>query len=133
MPACRPQVPFRGGNPLPLVGGALLNVAARQWGSWVKQDIRLVRSAGNLIDPTVLKTSNIKGNWQATGKDMVSVLWFLGAKEKANRATGAQQVEPESARWFQGNAFPENRPQGLLKVQDDRVMSDNNFLSVKGA
>jgi hypothetical protein len=114
-------------------GGPLVRNRLWVWGSWVKQDIRLVRSAGNLLDRTVLKTSNLKGNWQATGKDMVSVLWFLGAKEKANRATGAQQVEPESARWFQGNAFPADRPHGLLKVQDDRVMSDNNFLSVKGA
>jgi hypothetical protein len=114
-------------------GGPLIRNRAWVWGSWVNQDIRLVRSAGNLIDRTVLKTVNVKGNWQATGKDMVSVLWFLGGKEKANRATGAQQVEPESARWFQGNAFPDNRPRGLLKLQDDRVMSDNNFLSVKGA
>jgi hypothetical protein len=114
-------------------GGPLVRNRLWVWGSWVKQDIRLVRSAGNLLDRTVLKTSNVKGNWQATSKDMVSVLWFLGAKEKANRATGTQQLEPSSARWFQGNAFPENRPQGLLKVQDDRVMSANNFLSVKGA
>jgi hypothetical protein len=114
-------------------GGPLVRNRAWVWGSWVKQDIRLWRSAGNLLDRTILKTSNVKGNWQATSKDMVNVLWFLGAKEKANRATGAQQVEPESARWFQGNAFTDNRPQGLLKVADDRVMSDNNFLSVKYA
>jgi Carboxypeptidase regulatory-like domain/TonB-dependent Receptor Plug Domain len=115
------------------VGGPLWRNKAWIWASWVQQDIRLVRSAGNLIDKTVLKTVNAKANVQATSKDMVSVLWFLGAKEKQNRATGTQQVEPESARWFQGNAFPENRPRGLLKLQDDRVMSDNNFLSVKGA
>ncbi|MEW6321625.1 MAG: TonB-dependent receptor [Acidobacteriota bacterium] len=115
------------------VGGPIYRDRAWFWGSWVKQDIRLVRSAGNLIDKTVLKTSNVKGNWQATSKDMVSVLWFLGAKQKANRATGRQQIEPESARWFQDNAFPENRPHGLLKFQDDRVMSNNNFLSVKYA
>lgn len=115
------------------LGGPIVRNKAWFWGSWVQQDIRLVRSAGNLIDKTVLKTSNVKANWQATSKDMVSVLWFLGAKEKANRATGVQQIEPASARWFQGNAFPDNRPRGLLKLQDDRVMSDNDFISVKGA
>jgi len=114
-------------------GGPLWRNRAWVWGSWVQQDIRLVRSAGNLVDRTMLKTSNVKGNWQATEKDMVSVLWFLGAKEKANRATGAQQVEPSSARWFQGNAFTDGRPHGLVKVQDDRLMSSNNFLSVKYA
>jgi hypothetical protein len=114
-------------------GGPIWKDKAWVWGSWVKQDIRLVRSSGNLIDRTLLKTSNIKGNWQATKDDMISVLWFLGAKEKANRATGNQQVEPSSARWFQGNAYPEGRPHGLVKIQDDRVMSSNNFLSVKYA
>jgi hypothetical protein len=114
-------------------GGPIWRDRAWVWGSWVTQDIRLLRSSGNLIDRTMLKTVNLKGNWQATKSDMVSVLWFLGAKEKANRATGRQQVEPSSARWFQGNAFPEGRPHGLLKIQDDRVMSANNFLSVKYA
>ena len=114
-------------------GGPLWRDRAWIWGSWVTQDIRLLRSSGNLIDRTMLKTVNVKGNWQATKNDMVSVLWFLGSKEKANRATGNAQVEPSSARWFQGNAFPEGRPHGLLKFQDDRVMSSNNFLSVKYA
>lgn len=115
------------------LGGPIVRDRAWVWGSWTTQDIRLVRSAGNLIDRTILETVNIKGNWQATSKDMVSVLWFLGAKEKENRATGNAQVEPSSARWFQGNAYPENRPRGLLKFQDDRVMSANNFLSLKYA
>ena len=115
------------------LGGPIWRDRAWFWASWVQQDIRLVRSAGNLVDRTLLKTSNVKGNWQATKDDMISVLWFLGSKEKSNRGTGNAQVEPESARWFQGNAFPEGRPHGLLKFQDDRVMSSNNFLSVKYA
>src|SRR5687767_3911172 len=116
-------------------GGPIFKDKAWVWGSWVNQDIRLVRSAGgfNIIDRTILKTVNVKGNWQATKADMVSVLWFLGAKEKANRATGQQQIEPSSARWFQGNAYPGGMPNGLFKIQDDRVMSSNNFLSVKYA
>jgi hypothetical protein len=114
-------------------GGPIARDRAWFWASYVNQDIRLVRSAGNLIDRTLLKTTNVKGNWQATRRDMISVLWFLGAKEKANRATGAQQVEPSSARWFQGNAYPEGAPHGLLKFQDDRVMSSSNFLSLKYA
>ena len=114
-------------------GGPIFRDKAWFWASYVNQDIRLVRSAGNLIDRTLLKTTNVKGNWQATKNDMVSVYWFLGAKEKSNRATGRQQVEPATARWFQGGAYPEGRPKGLLKFQDDRVMSSNNFLSVKYA
>ena len=41
---------------------------------------------GALIDKTLLKDFNAKVNWQASGSDMVSVLWFLGAKEKFGRA-----------------------------------------------
>lgn len=115
------------------IGGPIWRDRAWFWASYVNQDIRLVRSAGNLIDRTLLKTSNVKANWQATRSDMISVLWFLGAKEKSNQAPGNAQVEPSTARWFQGNAYPEGRPHGLLKLQDDRVMSTNNFLSVKYA
>lgn len=114
-------------------GGPIVKDRAWVWGSYVRQDIRLLRSAGNLIDRTLLITRNVKGNWQATTKDMVSILWFLGSKVKENRATGNAQVEPSSARWLQGDAFPESRPHGLLKFQDDRVLSSTNFLSVKYA
>ena len=53
----------------------------------------MARQAGNLIDRTLLKTTNVKGNWQATSKDMISVLWFNGAKEKFGRGTGQAQRE----------------------------------------
>ena len=115
------------------VGGPIVRDKAWFWGSWVKQDIRLVRATGNLIDKTILKTTNLKGNWQATSKDMISVLWFLGEKEKFGRGTGAASFEPPSATWNQGSFFPEGRPHGLLKFQDDRVLSSNMFATVKYA
>jgi hypothetical protein len=115
------------------LGGPIFRDKAWFWGSYVKQDIRLVRSSGNLIDKTVLKTTNLKGNWQATSKDMVSVLWFLGAKEKVGRGTGRATFEPPSATWNQGNNYPEGKPRGLLKVQDDRVINANMFATVKYA
>ena len=93
------------------------------WGSWTTQDIRLARQAGRLIDRTLLKTTNVKGNWQATSSDMISVLWFNGSKEKFGRGTGQAQREAPTATWNQGNYYPENRPHGLLKIQDDRVFS----------
>lgn len=115
------------------IGGPIYRDRAWVWGSYVEQDIRLVRQTGNLIDRTKLKTTNLKGNWQATSKDMISVLWFLGAKEKQGRATGAAQVEAPTATWNQGNYYPENRPHGLLKVEDNRVFSSNLFVSGKYA
>jgi len=114
-------------------GGPLVRDRAWAWGSWTQQDIRLGRQAGQLIDRTLLKTINLKGNWQATRKDMVSVLYFNGAKEKFGRGTGQAQREAVSATWNQGNNYPDGRPHGLLKFQDDRVMTSNLFLSGKYA
>jgi hypothetical protein len=115
------------------LGGPLWRDKAWIWGSWVQQDIRLVRATGNLIDRTILKTQNVKASWQATRSDMVSVLWFLGAKEKYGRATGNASFEPPTATWNQGNNYPENRPHGLLKFQNDRVISSTMFATVKYA
>lgn len=115
------------------LGGPLVRGKAWGWASWTTQDIRLGRQAGRLIDRTLLKTTNVKGNWQATSKDMISVLWFNGAKEKFGRGTGQAQREANTATWNQGNYYPEGRPHGLLKVQDDRVITSNIFLSGKYA
>lgn len=115
------------------IGGPIVRNRAWGWGSWTTQDIRLGRQAGRLIDRTLLKTVNVKGNWQATSKDMVSVLWFNGAKEKFGRGTGQAQREAATATWNQGNYYPENRPHGLLKIQDDRVLTPTLFLSAKYA
>ncbi|MBA2305503.1 MAG: TonB-dependent receptor [Acidobacteria bacterium] len=115
------------------LGGPILRNRAWAWGSWTTQDIRLARQAGRLLDRTLLKTTNVKGNWQATSKDMVSVLWFNGAKEKFGRGTGQAQREASTATWNQGNYYPESRPHGLLKVQDDHVFNSSLFLSGKYA
>jgi hypothetical protein len=115
------------------LGGPIVRDKAWAWGSWTKQDIRLGRQAGRLVDRTLLKTINAKGNWQATSKDMVSVLYFNGSKEKFGRGTGQAQREAATATWNQGNYYPEGRPHGLLKFQDDRVLAPNLFLSAKYA
>jgi hypothetical protein len=115
------------------LGGPIVRDRAWAWGSWTTQDIRLARQAGRLIDRTLLKTTNLKGNWQATSQDMVSVLWFVGAKEKFGRGTGQAQREADTATWNQGNYYPENRPHGLLKFQDDHVFNSSLFLSGKYA
>lgn len=116
-------------------GGPIVMNRAWFYGSLAKQDIRLIRGQFGtpVVDRTVLRSHNIKGSWQATSKDMVSILWFLGAKEKYGRAPGAAQVEPASARWNQGGDYPESRPHGLLKFEDNRVVTPRLFLSGKYA
>ncbi|MFB3854369.1 MAG: carboxypeptidase regulatory-like domain-containing protein [Vicinamibacterales bacterium] len=115
------------------IGGPIWRDRAWFWGSIAQQDIRLVRSAGNIVDKTVLKTYNVKGNWQATSKDNISVLWFLGAKEKFGRFTGDAQVLAPTSTWNQGNLYPDNRPSGLLKFEDNRVFTNSLFVVGKYA
>ena len=115
------------------LGGPIVRDRAWVWGSWTKQDIRLIRSAGNILDRTILKTYNIKGNWQASKNDMISVLWFIGEKQKFGRATGDAQVLAPTATWNQGNRYPENRPHGLLKFENNHAFSPSLFLSTKYA
>jgi len=119
------------------LGGPIVKDKLWFWGSWGKQDIRLVRSAGALIDKTLLKDNNVKVNWQATSRDMISGFWFLGDKQKFGRGTGAPNcagcVEADSATFNQSDAFPQNRPHGLWKLEDNHIFSPSFFLSVKYA
>jgi Carboxypeptidase regulatory-like domain/TonB-dependent Receptor Plug Domain len=115
------------------LGGPIIRDKVWAWGSWTQQDIRLIRSAGALTDRTILKTHNIKGNWQVSSNDMINVLWFNGDKLKYGRATGDAQVLAKTATWNQGNAYPENRPHGLLKFENNHVFNANLFLSSKYA
>jgi hypothetical protein len=117
------------------LGGPIVRDRAWFYGSWANQDIRLVRSSGNFIDKTILKNINAKGNWQATSKDMVSVLWYLHAKEKSGRAPGDGGIirDAESATWFQGGSYVDGRPHGLTKIEDNHVFNSNLFVSGKYA
>jgi hypothetical protein len=117
------------------IGGPIVKDKLWFWGSYGKQDIRLVRSAGNLIDKTILKDFNAKLNWQASESDMISVLWFLGAKSKFGRAPGACAgcVEPLEATWNQDNSFPDNPFHGLFKIEDNHVFSPSFVLNAKYA
>jgi hypothetical protein len=116
-------------------GGPIVKDHAWFYGSYSDQDIRLVRRSGHLVDRTLLKDYDVKGNWQATKKDMVSVLWFLGSKVKNGRSPGDSGItfDAPTATFNQGNAYPASRPHGLLKIEDDRAMSSSFFLTAKYA
>ncbi|MGH9330107.1 MAG: TonB-dependent receptor plug domain-containing protein, partial [Vicinamibacterales bacterium] len=112
------------------LGGPIVKERAWIYGSFSTQDIRLVRSAGNVIDRTILDTWNVKGNVQATSKDMVSVLWFLGAKEKSGRSPGVAGITHQAdSTWFQGGSYVDGRPHGLVKIEDNRVMSSSFYVT----
>ena len=67
-------------------GGPIRANRAWFYASYSAQDIQLVRRAGALTDRTQLRNPEVKVNWQATRKDMLSVLFFNGSKTKDGRS-----------------------------------------------
>jgi hypothetical protein len=115
------------------IGGPIRRDRAWFWGSITRQDIRLLRASGNVIDRTILDTTNLKFNWQVTSKDMFNFLWFNGAKKKYGRNPGNAQREPLSATWRQDNNYPDNPFHGLWKLENNRAFTSNLFATVRYA
>jgi Carboxypeptidase regulatory-like domain/TonB-dependent Receptor Plug Domain len=117
------------------VGGPILRDKAWFYGSYSIQDVRLVRRAGSLIDRTQLKDPDVKLNWQATSRDLVSFLYFDGFKIKDGRSpgTGGILFDAPSATFHQDNAYTSFPLHGLWKAADDRVITPNMFLSARYA
>ena len=72
--------------------------------------MRLFRRTANIVDRTQLKNPNLKVNWQATRKDMVSFLYFNGFKIKDNRSPGTAGItfDAPTATFHQDNAYTDN-------------------------
>jgi hypothetical protein len=117
------------------IGGPIFKDKAWFYGSYSLQDVRLVRRAGALIDRTQLKNPDVKLNWQATSKDMISFLYFDGFKIKDGRSPGTTGIlfDAPTATFHQDNAYTDALLHGLWKIADDRVITSNMFLSAKAA
>ena len=95
-----------------------------------------MRRAGALVDRTQLKNPNVKLNWQATKKDMVSFLYFDGVQDQGRpqprhrRASCSTRRRRRSIRTTPTPTIPLH---GLWKIADDRVITPNMFLSAKYA
>ena len=116
-------------------GGPIRLDRAWFYASYSAQDIRLVRRAGALVDRTQLKNPSVKVNWQADRKDMVSFLFFNGAKVKDYRSPGIPGVlfDAPTATFHQDNAYSDFPLHGLWKVADDRVINPHLFVSANYA
>lgn len=115
------------------VGGPIVREKLFFWGSYANQDIRLYRLSANGTDRTILKTYNVKINYQASQNDSINFLFFNGDKIKNGRAPGNALFEPTSARWDQGNYYTENPLHGLWKIEENRVFGSNLFVTGKYA
>jgi len=114
------------------LGGPIVRDKLWFYGSWGKQDVRLVRLNGT-ADKTLLTSYNVKINWQATQDTVVSGFFFDGKKEKFGRAPGTGLLEPAEFLWNQSNAYEENRPHGLWKLEVAQTFSPSFFVSAKAA
>jgi len=123
------------------LGGPILKDKLWFWGSYGKQDIRLVRTQGRAIDRTLLIDYNAKLNWQASSNNMLSMMWFRGAKQKFGRLTGncAGCLEAPTATWNQDDYYPEDGGPfnlglpGLWKIEDNHTFGPNLFVNAKYA
>jgi hypothetical protein len=117
------------------IGGPVVKDKAWFYGSYSLQDVRLVRRAGALVDRTQLKNPDVKLNWQATKRDMVSFLYFDGFKIKDGRSPGVSGIlfDTPTATWHQDNAYSDAKLHGLWKLADDRTIGSNMFVSAKYA
>jgi hypothetical protein len=116
------------------LGGPILRDKAWFYGSYSIQDVQLVRRAGALVDETKLKNPDVKLNWQATKKDMISFLYFDGFKIKDGRSPGISGIlfDAPTATYHQDNAYTDNPLHGLWKIADDRVFGPNLCLGQGG-
>lgn len=120
------------------VGGPIIKDKLWGWGSYGKNDIRIVR-LNQTKDKTILKNWNAKMNWQASQSDMLSLFWFSGAKVKLGRSPGYATNEADSFLWNQGNFYPQSDCgvpcgiHGLWKAEWNHTFSPSFFLNGKYA
>jgi hypothetical protein len=113
------------------LGGPIVKDKLWFWGSYGKQDIRLVRFSGT-NDKTILKDYNGKINWQASQNDMISAFYFNGKKLKFGRSPGTGLVEDDGVLFDQAGAYS-GGPQGLWKFEWNHVFSPKFFINGKYA
>jgi len=120
------------------ISGPLVKDKLWFWGSYGKNDIRIVRF-NQTKDKTILKNINAKVNWQAGKNDMVSLLWFNGEKVKLGRSPGTTSNEADTFLWNQGNFYPEEGCgvpcglHGLWKMEWNHTFSSSFYLNAKYA
>jgi hypothetical protein len=120
------------------LGGPLLKDKLWFWGSFGRNDIRIVRF-NQTKDKTILKNWNGKLNWQASPNDMVSLFFFNGAKIKLGRSPGQAGNEADTFLWNQGNFYPEEGCgvpcglHGLWKAEWNHTFGPNFNLNAKYA
>ena len=115
------------------LGGPIVKDKLWFYGTYGKQDIRLVRLIGT-PDDTLMPSYNFKLNWQAGSRTMLSAFYFVGSKQKFGRDPGFGVTPTDIFDWNQDNEFTEGGlPGGFWKLQADHTFSPNFFVSAKAS
>ncbi len=113
------------------LGGPILKDRLWFWGSYGKQDIR-IRKFNQNPDKTLLKDFNAKVNWQASGSDMISILWFLGSKEKFGRPATLVGTSSEEAGHSRNQAGLYDSPfHGFWKAEWNHIFGQSLMANAK--
>jgi hypothetical protein len=113
------------------LGGPVVKDKLWFYGTWGRQDIRLVRIS-QTKDKTKLTSYNAKLNWQAGPSDMVSVFYFNGEKTKEGRDPSFGVQAEDSFLWDQGGSYA-GSPHGFLKGEWNHTFSPNFFVTLKAS
>ncbi len=114
-------------------GGPLLTDRLWMHASYSAQDIRIVR--GGIPDRTELRNPSVKLTWRATGRDVLSGLYFDGDKRKEGRPPAGTANLPfpaGTALQNQRNAYA-GGPRGLWKITDDHTFGSGLLASLTAA
>ncbi len=114
------------------VGGPIIKDKLHIWGSYGKQDIRIIRS-NQTSDKTKLESFNAKMNWQISRNTSMSVFFFNGKKAKDGRTSGSLQWS-ENSLWDQGPNHTDFMPgniHGFLKFELNHIVNPDFFVNVK--
>jgi hypothetical protein len=111
-------------------GGPIVRDKLWIWVAYGHQDIRVVRLANGSQAPvnTYLSNWNAKLNWQATAKDMISLVYFWSSKEKFRRNPGYTNQTTDSFSWDQKPLYPSG-PHGLYKLEGSHTFNPSWFLN----
>jgi len=140
------QTAFKQGNRIVSVadygaelGGPILKDRLWIWGSYGKNDIRLL-TVDDLRDNTLLETSNAKLNWQIAQNN--SATFFFSDNEKTKLGRGASPLRPQETTWDQNGLpsgsdffspiFGDNRPT-VAKLEDTHVFGSSVFVTASYA
>jgi hypothetical protein len=113
------------------IGGPIVKDRLWFFGSYGKQDIRIVR-LNQTLDKTLLEDYTGKVNWQATQNDMLSLLYFRGSKLKFGRFVGGLGVNNEQDSFLRDQGNGGKYPlYGIANFEWNHVFNPNFFANVK--